>query len=621
MGEDALGSDDASNVALTSSSTSGRSLVAARDLDAGVTLFSEPALFFVPSAAAASCAHCLAPLVNSHAVRCDRCTLASYCCDSCCDADASLHSGECGRLPRSLDATSMMHARLALRLQQAERLDSEEVAASAEPLRALLYEPVRLSLSSCPSTDGGAVTVSARVSTCALPTVRSMIGQLCGRHGACARFDMARQRRVAGAMARAAAQLEPSAAGDADRQRAEADARLEALCCVQRNVFHEYSVDEHFGAVCRGASLHLGTALTLNHSCAPNVVTFHAGRRLVTRTLRSVRRGEPLTTSYLDAQALMQPAASRRAALSATHAFECTCTRCEAAERVAAELELHAARCARDGCKGLICLPPRAYRGAGDEDEDEDEDEDGEGQAAQRADLRCPACGATHEEAPLVRACREVSRVLRSDASARSGAALAELEAAARLAAPLHPRHSARTDLERAIAMALVRDASEVAATSEATETGEAAATEGAAIAEAARALALLGRALESSVTVLKATERLLPTCHPNVGVRLVCLANVSFILHARQPLGGTKDGKKDGSKDWLAIAGYAYARAEEVFDTAFGKESPAARQAATQLRMRVARLMRKREAENLKRAAPVSNAKGSAPPPEPETH
>jgi hypothetical protein len=191
-------------------------------------------------------------------------------------------------------------------------------------------------------------------------------------------------------------------------------------------------------------------------------------------------------SAYLDAQALMQPASSRRAALSATHAFECTCTRCEAAERVAAELELHAARCARDGCKGLICLPPRAYRGAGDEDEDEDEDEDGEGRAAQRADLRCPACGATHEEAPLVRACRQVSRVLRSDASERSGAALVELEAAARLVAPLHPRHSARTDLERAIAMALVRDASEVAATSEATETGEAAATEGAAIAEAA---------------------------------------------------------------------------------------------------------------------------------------
>jgi hypothetical protein len=65
MGEAALGSDDASNVALTTSSTSGRSLVAARDLDAGVTLFSEPALFFVPSAAAASCAHCLAPLLVS----------------------------------------------------------------------------------------------------------------------------------------------------------------------------------------------------------------------------------------------------------------------------------------------------------------------------------------------------------------------------------------------------------------------------------------------------------------------------------------------------------------------------------------------------------------------------
>jgi len=30
---------------------------------------------------------------------------------------------------------------------------------------------------------------------------------------------------------------------------------------------------------------------------------------------------------------------------------------------------------------------------------------------------------------------------------------------------------------------------------------------------------------------------------------------------------------------------------------------------------------MRKREAEHLKRAAPVSNANGSAPPPAPETH
>ena len=218
-------SDLGSYVALTKSDESGRSLVAARDLDAGVTLFSEPALCFVPSAAAASCAHCLAPLVNSPAVRCDRCTLASYCCDSCRDADASLHRGECGRLPRSLDANSMMHARLALRLMQAERLDSEAFAASAEPLRALLHEPVRLSLSICPSTDGGVVTVSARVSTCALPTVRGLIGQLCGRHGACSHFDMARQRRVAGAMARAAAQLEPLAAGNADSPRAEADAR------------------------------------------------------------------------------------------------------------------------------------------------------------------------------------------------------------------------------------------------------------------------------------------------------------------------------------------------------------------------------------------------------------
>ena len=128
----------------------------------------------------------------------------------------------------------------------------------------------------------------------------------------------------------------------------------------------------------------------------------------------------------------MQPQPARAAALSATHAFECECSRCDNAQRDAriaqhgasaaeacdgklqgrvqgrvqgkvqgeAELALHAGRCPTERCKGLVCLPAAAeleWEGGeegGEEEAAEGEDGGAAAGAAPPPSVRCLGCGA-----------------------------------------------------------------------------------------------------------------------------------------------------------------------------------------------------------------------------------
>jgi len=75
------------------------------------------------------------------------------------------------------------------------------------------------------------------------------------------------------------------------------------------------------------------------HSCNPNCALVHDGRDLWFLTLRAVRAGEALTTSYLNLQALSLSVELRRAELLEAWSFECVCTRCSQSRSPTAEVE------------------------------------------------------------------------------------------------------------------------------------------------------------------------------------------------------------------------------------------------------------------------------------------
>lgn len=648
------------SITLACDGTVGRCLRATRDLAAGEELFSEQPLFCVPLRPHQTCAHCLAQLsLHGPAGQegCTRCSLAHYCSVQCRKKDAVFHRAECRRVTRGRewDETTTVHARLALRLRAASEIESAALYENAAPLLACLRPPPA-QLTLAVGTDG---YIAARVNVRAL-TVHGMIDALCGAEGCSAGFDMGRQLRTLRALQADGPSTEAEGSDSSDddtsgvtdddastsRLRGEHaetphdsnEPLLAALCRVQRNTFHQYCVDGEFASVSSGACFHLLTALTLNHSCAPNVVTFHKGRQLHARTIAPVKGGEPLLTSYLDARALLQPAHVRRAALRRTHAFECACSRCAltahlpldspplptegstpapdlaAFDAARAELELHAAACPVAGCKGLLRLPTTAL--------EEDVADSADAPTPQKIPVpseepppppalrHCGRCGQSSDISGAIAACRAVTLVLRSVQPS-----LAALEAASLTCctSPLHSRHSLHAEVRHALAMALmheaVREGERSAAAAEETvprggEEDAASASGGASAGGVAAdaSLALLERALECLRKSLQAATRLLPAGHPNVAVRLVSFANTALAVDVRlaeRPMAATaaKGAGRDATmarKDLLTIAWKAYERAEGIFAVAFGAGAPAVL-ACARLKAQAGRRLRRR--------------------------
>lgn len=91
----------------------------------------------------------------------------------------------------------------------------------------------------------------------------------------------------------------------------------------------------------------------LNHSCAPNcAVVSCEGGVLEVRALRALRPGQELLVSYIN---VVDPRATRRAALRASKEFVCTCLRCAHPDALASERILEQPLCPR--CHHNILRP------------------------------------------------------------------------------------------------------------------------------------------------------------------------------------------------------------------------------------------------------------------------
>lgn len=73
-----------------------------------------------------------------------------------------------------------------------------------------------------------------------------------------------------------------------------------------------------------GMGLYIGGSV-FNHSCNANAVTIFHGNELIVRALRKIKKGEEITTSYIQQ---MQPTHLRRQELLESYYFECLCEMC-----------------------------------------------------------------------------------------------------------------------------------------------------------------------------------------------------------------------------------------------------------------------------------------------------
>ncbi|KAG2488075.1 hypothetical protein HYH03_013378 [Edaphochlamys debaryana] len=94
----------------------------------------------------------------------------------------------------------------------------------------------------------------------------------------------------------------------------------------------------------------------LNHSCAPNTLTFNVGPYLMVQMAREVPQGAELTTCYLG-ELEQTPLAERRAMLRASYGFDCACERCKAEEKLPAAVSAAvAAAYAAGTCEEAMAL-------------------------------------------------------------------------------------------------------------------------------------------------------------------------------------------------------------------------------------------------------------------------
>lgn len=101
----------------------------------------------------------------------------------------------------------------------------------------------------------------------------------------------------------------------------------------------------------RGKGLYMPLAV-INHSCRPNAVIVHSGKRAILRGVRDVDAGCELTIAYVD---VVSPARERRAEIESNYFFRCECERCLKADKGSREdMLLRAVRCPIEGCQGAI---------------------------------------------------------------------------------------------------------------------------------------------------------------------------------------------------------------------------------------------------------------------------
>ena len=140
---------------------------------------------------------------------------------------------------------------------------------------------------------------------------------------------------------------------------------------------------------------------------------------------------------------------------------------------------------------------------------------------------------------------------------------------------PLHPRHTARVALARALVKAILHKAEAEVEAEAGMEAGVEVEREAEAEARHGRVLHLQ-RAHSYALTVLRASTRLLPSSHPNMAAQYVSLGTIALTLHmrVRQATPGKLPTPADVRHDQVAAS--AFARAYRIFCTCFGEGSPA---------------------------------------------
>ena len=494
------------------SSESGRTLILAEPVKRGDEVLREPAVAVVPLAPAERCACCLSSMAGITCEPVVSCcsNLVRYCSLECAKLD-SMHAAECGRVPHGLSRTDNLLARLTLRLLAA-------VETSDEPMMPHLARVLPV------------VSVSMGVATCCSVVVEVRIRPLTSRTaisllvGPSPGLETSSRLRV---LARGLAGGSEEAPGVGVCGRADSGAVEElfaTLCRVQCNAFQMYTGGgDGDDDLCEapGSAMHLFTALTLNHSCAPNVVHCHEADALVVRALEDLPAGAELLTSYVPAELLLQSATARQRSMSRSHGFVCWCSRCSA-ERAMAVCPLHAACCQRTGCDGAVPLffgaPGHSSSAAS------------AGDGCNSNDARCVSCGEAASDA-CVHMAQQVAARTRLALTLR-GSITALEAAAAEATAWLHKCHADRVRLLRKLLSALLAapgGAGGDGADDEAIEgsNGDDADERRSCSAEVAR----LRSTVKTARALLKVSAGLLPSYHPQLGTLLLTLGNANLHL------------------------------------------------------------------------------------------
>ncbi|GLD92393.1 hypothetical protein PINS_up000926 [Pythium insidiosum] len=271
----------------------GRFAVASTDIAPGDRVLQAPAFAVVVSdrVVRQRCHWCLARLKRK-AFQCGACEFARYCSRACLDADSPVHDPQC--------------AALALLQQQQQQQSPTSSAVDRETLRLVL---------AVLATEQHVFAASAS---------RAVLQSLHVPPVAAQRLQA--QQTAALQLVALIASLCPGL-----QQRSTPDHVLATLQRVQSNahpiLLRVDDGDDMDASVC-GVGLFPEAAMTLNHSCRPNVVpTFDAATRtLQFHVVERLSAGSVIEYSYV--ADLLEPAQRRRRTLRDGFGFDCRCHRC-----------------------------------------------------------------------------------------------------------------------------------------------------------------------------------------------------------------------------------------------------------------------------------------------------
>lgn len=108
------------------------------------------------------------------------------------------------------------------------------------------------------------------------------------------------------------------------------DVILEIAAKVNSNsygIYDDFANDKPF----LGFGVFPVAAMTINHSCRPNLINIYFDGKMEYRSIREIQKDEELTVSYINC---LQGFTKRREELVTTRLFQCRCTRCYNHEQV-----------------------------------------------------------------------------------------------------------------------------------------------------------------------------------------------------------------------------------------------------------------------------------------------